>query len=226
MPKKKTTVLKYILIALGIFLLSVIIAIVTRMALVADTAFLQFSDSQAGLVTSMIEGAVGAIAASLVFYQLKVGDSTEKQQNEIEEAKFLLQFNQSFIQDPNMSSVEHCLECCGIYKTISDNELITDENRQRFINYLVYLESLAPLVLRGILKLEYIDDLMAYRFFLAVNNPALQRDQLFQFPEYYRGCFKLYAVWRDYRKTNDYEILMEDTGLDKWSDFEKYAKSK
>ncbi len=67
-----------------------------------------------------------------------------------------------------------------------------------FINYLVYLEGLATLVLNDMMKLDHIDDLMAFRFFLAVNNPELQKAQLAVFPQFYRGCFKLYRKWTEY----------------------------
>lgn len=186
------------------------------MVLMTDGTFFNFDESQAGMIISMIEGAVGAIAAGFVLYQLKIGDAIEEQHSGIDEARFILQFNQSFIQDSNMSDIEHRLELCGIYGKLPYEELITEENRQSLINYLVYLESLAPFISQGIIKLEHVDDLMAYRFFIAVNNKAVQKDQLFEFPEYYRGCFKLYAMWRDYRIENDRKILMSDTALDRW----------
>lgn len=74
-----------------------------------------------------------------------------------------------------------------------------------------------------ILTLEHIDDLMAYRFYLAVNNPEVQEKELKRFAGDYRGCFKLYKIWTAYRKEKGYEIHQEQTALDKWEDFEKYA---
>jgi hypothetical protein len=65
---------------------------------------------------------------------------------------------------------------------------------------------------------------MAYRFFIAVNNPELQEKELFKFPEYYKGCFKLYKEWSQYRNKHDLKIPMEDTALNKWSDFSKYSE--
>lgn len=212
---------RYVLISLFIFILALLISIISRMFLVADSTFAAFSEEQAGLVTSMIEGVVGAIAAGLVLYQLKISQSVEDRQNDIEEAQFILQYNQVFIQDPNMCQVEKLLERSMLQQ--SDNFIIDDDNRQLFVNYLVYLEGLAPLILRGILKLEHVDDLFAYRFFLAMNHTAVQKDQLFLFPEYYRGCFKLYRVWKQYRKKNNLAVLMEENSLDKWESFEKYA---
>lgn len=103
--------------------------------------------------------------------------------------------------------------------------LINDKNRQRFINYLAYLEGLAPLIFRDILKLEHIDDLMAYRFFLALNNTELQEDQLFRYPEYYHGCFKLYAIWKSYRTKGGHINPLPEYSLDFWPEFETYSES-
>jgi len=214
---------KYILISLVVFILALLVSILARMFLVLDGSFFGFSNEEAGLVTSMIEGVVGAIAAGLVLYQLKISSNVEELQNSIEEAQFILQYNQAFIQDANMCKVESLLERSMLGQ--AEGAIINGENRQLFINYLVYLEGLAPLILRDVLQLEHVDDLFAYRFFLAMNNPEVQKDQLFVFPEYYRGCFKLYEKWKRYRRGNHRAILMEETSLDKWEHYETYIDS-
>lgn len=89
----------------------------------------------------------------------------------------------------------------------------------------MYLEGLAPLILRDVLYLSHVDDLFAYRFFLAVNNREIQEDQLFAFPDYYRGCFKLYEKWKKYRRDSHRAILMEEHGLDRLEEYEKYVDS-
>ena len=221
-------IIKYIILSIGVFSFSVIISMITRILLVNDSSIFGFSENQASLIASMLEAIVGALSAGLVVYQLRSGDVVEERQNDIEEAKFILEYNQSFIQDEKMYSVEQQLEqeMLKLQKGESINhELITDDNRQQYINYLVYLEGLAPLVLRGVLLLEHIDDLMAYRFFLAMNNPTVQVDQIKEFPEYYRGCLKLYDVWKQYRKRNGKEILNEAYSIDKWEYFREFASN-
>ena len=220
---KAPSLLKYILTSILVFVLALLVSIISRMFLVGEIAFAPFSENEAGLVTSMIEGVVGAIAAGLVLYQLKIAGNVEERQNNIEEAQFILQYNQAFIQDENMSKVEQLLEQAMTGK--KECWIITDENRQLFINYLVYLEGLAPLIINDVLQLEHIDDLFAYRFFLAINTEEVQKDQLFAYPEYYRGCFKLYERWKRYRKEHGREILLEENSLDKWEHFEKYTDS-
>lgn len=224
--KVRPLVIRYIAIAVIIFGASVLISVLTRLLLVADYRFFSFTEEQAGLVASMIEGAVGAIAAGFVLYELKLNADVEVRQNDIEEAQFLLEYNQAFIQDEKMCTVEHLLECWMESDPSERVEpLINDDNRQQFINYLVYLEGLAPLVFRDILKLEHIDDLMAYRFFLAMNNKELQEDQLFRYADYYRGCFKLYAIWKTYRTKQNHPTPLSEYALDLWGEFEKYSEA-
>ena len=160
-------------------------------------------------IIGMLEGIIGAIATGLVLYQLKLSEETERHQDSIEEASFILEYNKSFIQDANMTNVEHLLENQAFYDD-KPKMIITSENRQQFVNYLVYLEGLAPLILLNILSLQHIDDLMAYRFFLAVDNVEVQENQLIPYAEYYRGCYKLYKVWKAYREDNELSFPVSD----------------
>ena len=215
--RKRPQVVRFILIAVGLFAVSVLAASLSNVFLYG----VNFTDGQTNAIAGLTSGAVAAIAAGFVLFELRTGEQERIRQNDIEEASFLLQYNQSFIQDSNMTEVENLLEAQAFYGRTEP--IITDENRQKFVNYLVYLEGLAPLILRGILTLEHIDDLMAYRFYLAVNNPEVQEKELKRFAGDYRGCFKLYKIWTAYRKEKGYEIHQEETALDKWEDFEKYA---
>ena len=171
-------------------------------------------------IGQLVAEAVGAI---MIILQLSRESDAGEQQALIQEAQFIHQYNQSFIQDENMTYVEQCLE--RSMKSGGKIEIVNDENLQKFINYLVYLEGMAPLILNNVLQLKHVDDLMAYRFFLAINNEELQRKELLVFPEYYKGCFKLYSVWKKYRRVNRSEILLEEQSLDKWLVFEKYIDS-
>ena len=175
---------------------------------------------EGSLIIGTGEVIVAIIATIAVAYQLGQVKENDKKLREIEEAKFILEFNQSFIQDNKICKIEELLE-----KRIRgkiDITIINSGNRQSLINYLVYLEGLATLVNRNVLTIESIDDLFAYRFFLAMNNEEVQRDQLFKYPDYYRGCFKLYALWKGYRKEQKLSILQNETSIDKWIHFEEY----
>jgi len=94
------------------------------------------------------------------------------------------------------------------------------------VNYLVYFEGLAPLILNNVVNIEKIDDLMAYRFFVVTNNPDVQERHLKVWPDYYRGCFRLFKKWKDYRKAHDLPVVLDEYSLDKWKYFEYYANDK
>lgn len=66
---------------------------------------------------------------------------------------------------------------------------IDKPDRQSLVNYLVHLEGVATLVNTGVLRLKTINDLMAYRYFIAVNNPVVQELELnnYQMPECMRA---------------------------------------
>ncbi len=226
--KKSTiSISKYVLISVLILVISITISLLVGFIL----SLLSETGRPIEYVSALVEGIIASVATGLVLYQLKVGEKTERHQGDIEEASFTLQFNQAFIQDENMVKVEELLENQAYYDT-QPKEIVTPENRQKFINYLVYLESMAPLILSGVLDLQYIDNLMAYRFFLAIDNKELQDKEILPFAEYYRGCFKLYRIWKQYRDEHGYSCPKDDCknqtamrSLSSCKEFEKICNS-
>ena len=126
----------------------------------------------------------------------------------LNEAQFIMELNEQFIGDENMSGVEWELER---YFSKYRKEEITEEDclefekkysldnrdRQHLVNYLVHLEGIAALVKNKVLHIETIDDLMSYRYFIAMNNPVVQKLELLEYPEFYKGCFEIYEAWVD-----------------------------
>ena len=186
-------------------------------------------DGTAGVIVSMVQGVVAAIAAGLVLYELRNSEDLNRHQTSVEEAQFILEYNRSFIENGNMTNIERYLECMmtGIdYGTVKN--LV--ENRQDIVNYLVYLEGLASCVHGGILELGRIDDLFAYRFFLAMNHPEVQSIDLLPYATYYRGCFQLYDKWLTYRmqapkyrEEEAWDIPLATSALCYQYGYEKYA---
>jgi ribosomal protein S18 acetylase RimI-like enzyme len=218
---------RYLLFSLLMFILALTVSVFARIALTAENMLFSYTDAQATVIAAMVQGSVAAVAAGFILYQMKISREVEKRQYNIVEAEFILHYNQALIQDKNMCHVEHLLELwmedwnSGIPEDSIKLD-INENNRQLFINYLVYLEGLAPLYFNEVLHFENIDDLFSYRFFLAINNPALQKDQLFRYPDYFRGCFRLYNEWKIYRKNKNLPILLNEFALDKWLDYEEH----
>lgn len=134
------------------------------------------------------------IAAGSFWIQL------ERSKN-LDEANFIMTLNDQFITNDEMTRIEHILElyydqiCSGEPAQL---ELSLDRRHpdcQRLINYLVYMEGLAALIKRDVMHLGIIDDLFAYRFFIAVNNPVVQEYELIPYADFYKGCYELSEVW-------------------------------
>lgn len=166
----------------------------------------------ADIVTTIL-----AIIAGVAFWlELKSND-------QLNEAKFIMELNNQFISNSELTKVERALEkYFAKYReeekkgepideiSLELNLDINNLERQMLVNYLVHLEGIAALVNKKVLKLETITDLMAYRYFIAVNNPVVQEKELFPYQPYYQGCFKLYDAWQN-KLGND--VPMKGTAL-------------
>lgn len=164
-------------------------------------------------VSTMVATIVATMGIFGVWIQLRKEAS-------IKEAEFLMNFNFTFITTEKFVRMEHRLERCRI-----NNETLrlTEADRQDVVDYLVYLESLAPLVLNKMVRLDVIDDLFGYRFFIAVNNKEIQEFELCPEAQFYRGCYKLYKIWKEYRIRKKLIIPMELNSLDYWTNFDDYV---
>lgn len=160
-----------------------------------------YSDNISDLSTILTT--ITALIAAVTFWmQLK---RTEN----LDEANFIMSLNDQFISNDEMTRIEHALE---VYynqdfegRSEGSLDLVLErghEDCQRLINYLVYMEGLAALIQRNVLHLGVIDDLFAYRFFIAVNNPIVQQFELLPYANYYQGCFELSKMWtKEWRKS-------------------------
>lgn len=139
---------------------------------------------------------VAAVAFWLEYHENKL----------LNEAQFIMELNEQFLSDSNLSEVEWELE--KYYNRYRKDELTEEycvkfeeqfdlekRKRQHLVNYLVHLEGIAALVNNVVLHLDAIDDLMSYRYFIAVNNPIVQKLELLEYPDYYKGCFGIYDAW-------------------------------
>ena len=124
----------------------------------------------------------------------------------LNEAQFIMDLNEQFISNKNLSKVEWDLE--KYYNKYKKGELteeyckameekyaLDNSDRQYLVNYLVHLEGIATLVKNRVLHIDTIDDLMSYRYFIAVNNPIVQKLELLEYSEYYKGCIEIYEDW-------------------------------
>lgn len=186
------------------------------------------STEQYSLAINIGEVMTAIAAASIIIVQLKQDQKGEVKHRKTAEAQFMLEYNKSFIENKDMCMVEHYLEQEVGGEPVTEMSSLR-EQRQIFINYLVYLEGMASCVHQDQLAFESIDDVFAYRFFIAVNNPEVQSLELVRCAQYYRGCFRLYEEWVKYRESTgkykeNYDIPLEETSLDKCKDYELYIQ--
>ena len=124
----------------------------------------------------------------------------------LNESQFIMELNNQFISNSELTKVESDLD--NYFEKYDKNEL-TDEYRKEFyncyandkdkrqnlVNYLVHLEGVAAIINNGVLHFDIIDNLMSYRYFIAVNNPDVQKLELCQYPDFYKGCYQIYENW-------------------------------
>lgn len=156
---------------------------------------------------------VAAVAFWLEYHENKL----------LNEAQFIIELNEQFLSDGNLSDVEWKLEkyynhsrkdeLAGEYCTEFEKQFDLEEpDRQHLVNYLVHLEGIAALINNGVIDLDAIDDLMSYRYFVAVNNPIVQKLELLEYHDYYKGCFDVYDAWVKILKKQNVTIPMYNNG--------------
>ena len=173
-------------------------------------------------VATIITTVTAIIGAFAIWFQMK-------RERDINEAEFIMNYNISFIENPEYVELEQKLEK---YRKVIEaggnpddaEEIITEENQQTVVNYLVYHEALAVFVKKRVLAIDSIDDLFAYRFFLIMNNPEIQRKEICPEAQYYHGCYWLHKKWTEYRKKKGLYILLEDTSLEKTDEYSRFTQ--
>lgn len=209
----------------------ILIFIVIFLTAVSSELLLKIYESKVeeiSVVVSTGEVVTAAVAAVVIIFQLKQEQVIQKRQQKTEEAQFILEYNRSFIENHEMCMIENYLEQ-KITGDVSKEIESLHKNRQALINYLVYLSGIASCVHGENLEIEYIDDLFAYRFFLAMNNPEVQELELVSYAQFYRGCYQLYEKWIRFRRESgkykeNIEIPLQETSLEKCRGYEKYLE--
>ena len=124
--ERKPSVIKYFIISFAVFFTALIVSIAVDYALKRTT----FSDNN----TNYIQGIIAAIATGLVLYQLKSAQLEQEEKNNIEEARSLMQANQFFLQDRNMSYVQDRIEQRIFYHKEKEYFLIKDISKKAIIS--------------------------------------------------------------------------------------------
>lgn len=118
---------------------------------------------------------------------------------EIARATFIMELNKNYVENDSYMEIYNYLQ------TQLDNNQYDDETddspikKSEISNYLTFFETLYILYKREVISFDIIDDLFAYRFFLAVHSKLFQKLKLRPQPENFRNIFKLEKEWLEYR---------------------------
>ncbi len=137
----------------------------------------------------------------------------------IAEAEFLVGLNTNFVNNPDYRDTYDLLENYD-FENLPDIDL----PNSKISNYLTFFETFQLLIERGVLKIEMVDDLFGYRFFLAVHNPYIQRVKLVKSPRNFKNIYKLEKKWTEYRTQIGKVCFHEEYALEKQVDETTYKE--
>lgn len=100
-------------------LLIVLPFVISQFMLECLTKLFAMDPDQASTIASTGQVIVQALAAVMIIVQLGQDNREAKQQSEIEAARFLFQYNQSFLEDENVIEIERLIDKENIECTIS-----------------------------------------------------------------------------------------------------------
>lgn len=178
-----------------------------------------------------LDAVVEALAALLGFFAVAWTLYKEKK---IKKIDFVSTYNFNFLTSEEFIGVEQLLEAyyqhykesdkpdstydvkfkADLFGTSKKTHIITKKH-QKVINYLVYLESFTPLIQKEHVKLQDIDNLFGYRYFIAMNNPVVQENELLPESSYYQNCLSVYRQWKKYRRDRHLPIPLDEYDLEK-----------
>ena len=192
---------------------TIISVILLAIALISSLFLDDVIGSRISNIVTIITAIIGAVALFVQF----------KKDKELNEASFIVDYSVQFYDIYNLQDILNELENCRKDKNYVIN---MDKYYKDIVGYLQWLESLAALVNNKILSIKKIDDVLSYRFFLIVNNKQIQNYEIIPCRNYYRGIYRLYQEWSEYKKKNNLEIIFENNELSKSKGFEEISNSK
>ncbi len=155
------------------------------------------------IVISAVE-TVGLLASALIAIK-QLADSKN-----VAHASFITELNESFVGNESYFDVynklQNCLDdtCLGGHPCGDRQDLDTpcccEISKGQISNYLTFFETIYILVERGVIYFDVLDDLFAYRFFLAVHSKIVQQQKIKPQPQNFKNIFCLEHQWLEYRK--------------------------
>lgn len=196
--KKKETILTYLLM------------FVVCVAVVIGSFFGEVGEIISTIITSL----TAVISAIAVYVQMR-------KDTKITQAEFLLEFSKVFYAYEGAQVLENKID-----RATEEGKLYeyTTDDYEALNDYLLWLEGLAAMVVNKTLTVKLINSLYNYRFFMVVNNPSVQQNELGRFATSYKDIFILHNQWISYRKKHNQPILLEESDLSKLDAYDSILK--
>lgn len=149
------------------------------------------------------------LVISLVIAIRQLSDSKK-----IARATFISELNKSFVENKNYVEVYNALQSCydnacacsspcgDKFKFNVECSLKEKITKGQISNYLTFFETVYILIKDGAISFSVIDDLFAYRFFLAVHSKIVQQEKIKNQPFNFKNIFCLEYEWLKWRKEN------------------------
>ena len=148
-------------------------------------------------VCSIITAVVGVVTIYMIYKELLVNA-------DIANAEFLLKLDSEFFNNEEIRNLYKKLDMsyneCFASRNYSKN-YFSEKDRMALDHYLCYFNLLANLLERNvsIVNMNQINEIFAYRFFIAVHNPEFQNIEFVKNRRSYMNIFRLYDRWLNYR---------------------------
>jgi len=180
-----------LLLSLVLFMCVALIVIVQR----STSLFGEKLSEEVSILLQFAE-VVGIIFTILFTIQQLYGSK------EIARATFIMELNQNYVENEEYMRVYNTLQ--SIYDDKQEGKLPHATETKKIekgaiSNYLTFFETIYILKNRGVISFDIVDDLFAYRFFLAVHSELFQKMKLGPQPENFKNIFKLEKEWLEYR---------------------------
>lgn len=185
---------------ISVLIITIIISLIIIIAALLRDIFPVVDNDKISIIISLTE-AIGLII-SLIIAIHQLVDSKE-----IARATFITEINKSFVENPDYMKLYDALQNCYDdkceYKDVCSKNESCKLNFPKSVvsNYLTFFESIYLLKENGVISFELLDNLFAYRFFLAVHSKFVQESKLKPQPLNFINIFHLEHEWLEYRRS-------------------------
>ena len=173
----------------SLFYITIIIVVIS----IGATIYISHDNWIVNTITTLTT-VVGVFA---VWMQMQKG-------KKLNEGEFILNLRNQFVDNPHIFQMTLKLEKYDR----SDKKInpFTEDDISDIASYMTFFEVMYLLMQRNIIKLNMVDLLFSFHFFLLINNERIQEIELLPCQDYYVDVYRLYYQWENYRRAKNLPI--------------------